>query len=239
MQALAQGPKHRKQSLQRGKTASAAVKQQVYDRAHTDEGKKQNAIEEQPASQANLLAETQPAADLANVPSPDEIYASAAAADLGPDAALNSKPSPQQEKAASLSANKQGQQMSRKRNSQAAHPAGIGSERGLKPRKKDFLKRRKLKKKGLLHLLDEEPEEDLEAELLQDRHKPKFGEQAEAPLKVMHLCDVIHRQTKIYPRCHFIHTPCMQRSLVSSCICCVAKSSAPARMLRHRVPRGH
>ena len=55
--------------------------------------------------------------------------------------------------------------------------------KGLKARKKDFLKRRKLKKKGLLHLLEQEPEEDLEAELMQDRHKPKFGEQAEAPLK--------------------------------------------------------
>lgn len=55
--------------------------------------------------------------------------------------------------------------------------------KGLKARKKDFLKRRKLKKKGLLHLLEQEPEEDLEAELMQDRHKPKFGEQAKAPLK--------------------------------------------------------
>ena len=95
--------------------------------------------------------------------------------------------------------------MSGKRNSQAARPAGIGSERGLKPRKKDFLKRRKLKKKGLLHLLDEEPEEDLEAELLQDRHKPKFGEQAEAPLKVTLLCDVIHKQTNTDARLLF-HT---------------------------------
>ena len=84
--------------------------------------------------------------------------------------------------------------MSRKQpsNGRVAHPAGISSERGLKPRKKDFLKRRKLKKKGLLHLLDEEPEEDLEAELLQDRHKPKFGEQADAPLKVMLLRDTQH-----------------------------------------------
>ena len=139
--------------------------------------------------QANVLAETQPAADLANVPPTDEIHASAAAADLGPDAALNSKSIPQQAKAASPSVNEQGQRMSGKHNSQAAHPAGIGSERGLKPRKKAFLKRRKLKKKGLLHLLDEEPEEDLEAELLQDRHKPKFGEQAEAPLKVTPFCD--------------------------------------------------
>ena len=56
--------------------------------------------------------------------------------------------------------------------------------KGLKARKKDFLKRRKLKKKeGLLHLLEQEPEKDLEAELMQDRHRPKFGEQAEAPLK--------------------------------------------------------
>ena len=155
--------------------------------------------------QANLLAETQPAADLANVPPPDEIHASAAAADLGPDAARSSKPVPQQGKAATLSAKEQGQQMSRKHKSQVAHPAGIGSERGLKPRKKDFLKRRKLKKKGLLHLLDEEPGEDLEAELLQDRHKPKFGEQAEAPLKVRLLCktDIDPKDANVYscPAC--------------------------------------
>ena len=147
--------------------------------------------------QANLLAETQPAADLANAPLPDEIHGSAAAADLEPDAALKSKPIPQQEKVALLSAKEQRQQLSRKHESWVAQPAGISSERGLKPRKKDFLKRRKLKKKGLLHLLDEEPEEDLEAELLQDRHKPKFGEQAEAPLKVTPLCGVIHQQTDL------------------------------------------
>ncbi|CAK0783634.1 hypothetical protein CVIRNUC_006833 [Coccomyxa viridis] len=184
LKALAQGPKRRKQSLQRGKTASAAVKQQVYNRAHIDGGKEQDAIGEQPMIQANLLAETQPAADLANAPQPDEIHGSAAAADLEPDAALKSKPIPQQERVALLSAKEQRQQLSRKHESWVARPAGISSERGLKPRKKDFLKRRKLKKKGLLHLLDEEPEEDLEAELLQDRHKPKFGEQAEAPLKI-------------------------------------------------------
>ena len=66
---------------------------------------------------------------------------------------------------------------------QPKHAAGTAGVKALKPRKKDFLKRRKLKKKGLLHLLDKEPEEDLEAELMQDRHKPKFGEQAMAPLK--------------------------------------------------------
>ena len=66
---------------------------------------------------------------------------------------------------------------------QPQHAALSAGVKVLKPRKKDFLKRRKLKKKGLLHLLDEEPEEDLEAELMQDRHKPRFGEQAMAPLK--------------------------------------------------------
>ena len=73
------------------------------------------------------------------------------------------------------------QQRGKQQPQQAALTTGI---KPLKARKKDFLKRRKLKKKGLLHLLDgEEPEEDLETELMQDRHKPKFGEQAEAPLK--------------------------------------------------------
>ena len=66
---------------------------------------------------------------------------------------------------------------------QPQHAALSTGVKALKPRKKDFLKRRKLKKKGLLHLLEEEPEEDLEAELMQDRHKPRFGEQAMAPLK--------------------------------------------------------
>ncbi len=75
---------------------------------------------------------------------------------------------------------KQKQQKGEQQPQHAAQSAGV---KALKPRKKDFLKRRKLKKKGLLHLLDEEPEEDLEAELMQDRHKPKFGEQAMAPLK--------------------------------------------------------
>ena len=75
---------------------------------------------------------------------------------------------------------KQKQQKGGQQPQHAALSAGV---KALKPRKKDFLKRRKLKKKGLLHLLDEEPEEDLEAELMQDRHKPKFGEQAMAPLK--------------------------------------------------------
>ncbi len=82
------------------------------------------------------------------------------------------------------------QQRGKQQPQQAAPTTG---SKPLKARKKDFLKRRKLKKKGLLHLLDgEEPEEDLETELMQDRHKPKFGEQAEAPLKAStHMTSVI------------------------------------------------
>lgn len=70
--------------------------------------------------------------------------------------------------------------------------AGINKERavaappakgGMKQRKKDFLKRRKLKKRGAAG--DAAEGEDLEAQLLHDAHKPKFGEQAMAPLKVL------------------------------------------------------
>lgn len=50
----------------------------------------------------------------------------------------------------------------------------------MKERKKEFLKRRKLKKKGRAQA----EEEELEAQLLQDPHKPNFGEQAMAPIKV-------------------------------------------------------
>ena len=57
----------------------------------------------------------------------------------------------------------------------------------LKQRKKEYLQRRKLKKSGRTLGADgaaAEAEEDLEARLLQDAHKPRFGEQALAPLKV-------------------------------------------------------
>lgn len=50
----------------------------------------------------------------------------------------------------------------------------------LREKKKEFLKNRKLKKKGGRH----GEEEELEAQLAQDPHKPKFGEQAMAPIKV-------------------------------------------------------
>lgn len=54
------------------------------------------------------------------------------------------------------------------------------ARKGLKEKKKEFLKNRKLKKKGARH----GEEDDLEAQLAQDPHKPKFGEQAMAPIKV-------------------------------------------------------
>lgn len=66
--------------------------------------------------------------------------------------------------------------------SSAAAVPGMMAKKGLKERKKDFLKNRKLKKRRQ-HLHDEE-HEDLEAKLLVDPHKPKFGEQAMAPIKV-------------------------------------------------------
>lgn len=53
--------------------------------------------------------------------------------------------------------------------------------KGMKDRKKEFLKRRKLKKKGGRQT----EEEVLEAQLAEDPHKPKFGEQAMAPIKVI------------------------------------------------------
>ena len=54
---------------------------------------------------------------------------------------------------------------------------------GLKQRKKDFLNRRKLRKRGV----DVRPAAEgdrLEKQLQQDPHRPAFGEQALAPLKV-------------------------------------------------------
>ena len=60
-------------------------------------------------------------------------------------------------------------------------PANVG--KGMKERKKEFLKKRKLKKKGGRQA----EEEELEAQLAQDPHKPRFGEQAMAPIKVSEL----------------------------------------------------
>ena len=68
------------------------------------------------------------------------------------------------------------------------HPEAEPGKSRLKQRKKEYLKRRKLKRSGRIWSRDgsaAEVEEDLEARLLQDVHKPRFGEQALAPLKVM------------------------------------------------------
>ena len=59
----------------------------------------------------------------------------------------------------------------------------------MKAKKKEFLKRRKLKKRGIVQdLVDGElgsdSGEDIEAKVMTDRHKPAFGEQALQPLKV-------------------------------------------------------
>ena len=60
----------------------------------------------------------------------------------------------------------------------------------MKQRKKDFLKRRKLRRRGRPGAAGgaEDGDDDLEARLLHDAHKPKFGEQAMAPLKVAAWC---------------------------------------------------
>ncbi|KAK9838496.1 hypothetical protein WJX81_003194 [Elliptochloris bilobata] len=65
----------------------------------------------------------------------------------------------------------------------AAPEAAFVQKRGLKQRKKDFLNRRKLKKRGLSVSAAVEGDR-LERRLLQDPHRPAFGEQALAPLKV-------------------------------------------------------
>lgn len=58
----------------------------------------------------------------------------------------------------------------------------------MKAKKKEFLKRRKLKKKGMVQDTADEGNdsmsEDLEDHIMTDRHKPAFGEQALQPLKV-------------------------------------------------------
>ena len=63
--------------------------------------------------------------------------------------------------------------------------AAFAPKGGLKQRKKDFLNRRKLKKRG--GAVSEAAAGDrLERRLLQDPQRPAFGEQALAPLKVRH-----------------------------------------------------
>ena len=64
-----------------------------------------------------------------------------------------------------------------------APEAAFAPRRGLKHRKKDFLKQRKLKKRGKA-VSEAEAGDRLERRLLQDPHRPAFGEQALAPLKV-------------------------------------------------------
>lgn len=70
-------------------------------------------------------------------------------------------------------------------------PAAADPAKGrMKARKKEFLKRRKLKWNGRAAEGDEE--EDLETRLMRDEHKPKFGEQAQAPLKVLCPVSALH-----------------------------------------------
>ena len=65
----------------------------------------------------------------------------------------------------------------------AAPGAAFAPKSGLKQRKKDFLNRRKLKKRGRA-VSEAEAGDRLERRLLQDPQRPAFGEQALAPLKV-------------------------------------------------------
>ena len=63
------------------------------------------------------------------------------------------------------------------------------SNRSLKPQKKEFLKHRKLKRKGKVVAASGKGKgPDLEAQIMTDRHKPAFGEQALEPIKVRDCC---------------------------------------------------
>ena len=65
----------------------------------------------------------------------------------------------------------------------------LGSNKSLKPQKKEFLKHRKLKRKGKVGAASGKGEEsDFEAQIMTDRHKPAFGEQALQPIKVRDCC---------------------------------------------------
>ena len=67
--------------------------------------------------------------------------------------------------------------------------AHLASNKSLKPQKKEFLKHRKLKRKGKLVAASGKGEEsDLEAQIMTDRNKPAFGEQALEPIKVRDCC---------------------------------------------------
>lgn len=180
LQAVAQGPKHRKKGLlvPHDPSLSAAELDTQTGPGITARAAIAAAA---PSQHNNPVLDKQDAAG-----APSEV---AQNSESQPSSAKDSQGSTAQgtgasekvvEGTAPVNERKHKQQNDKQHPQHAALTAGV---KALKPRKKDFLKRRKLKKKGLLHLLDEEPEEDLEAELMQDRHKPKFGEQAMAPLK--------------------------------------------------------
>jgi hypothetical protein len=61
--------------------------------------------------------------------------------------------------------------------------APFAARRGLKQRKKDYLNRRKARKRGGAPAGDAAAGDRLERALLQDPHRPAFGEQALAPIK--------------------------------------------------------
>lgn len=74
---------------------------------------------------------------------------------------------------------------------QEAQPQGesLYPQKAMKAKKKEFLARRKLKKKSRQLPSKEDGSDgglgaDLEASILKDVHRPAFGEQAQQPLKV-------------------------------------------------------
>jgi hypothetical protein len=96
---------------------------------------------------------------------------------------------------------KQRQQQPLARSARAAAAPNLTGRKTLKESKKEFLKKKKLKKRGR-HLQRGNPDEGegLEARLLQDLHKPKFGEQAMAPIKVSSQAPVLGGETRqVYP----------------------------------------
>lgn len=74
----------------------------------------------------------------------------------------------------------------------AAPGAAFAPKSGLKQRKKDFLNRRKLKKRGRA-VSEAEAGDRLERRLLQDPQRPASGEQALAPLKVRDTLLTFHK----------------------------------------------
>ena len=179
LQAIAQGPKHRKKGLLVSHDPFVSAAQ-----LNTQSGAGVTARAALAPAAAPLQRKGPPSDKQDAAATPSE---AACNPESQPSAASDTQGSPTEgtgapEKIVESTApvNEHNRKDDRQQPQHAALSAGV---KALKPRKKDFLKRRKLKKKGLLHLLDKEPEEDLEAELMQDRHKPKFGEQAMAPLK--------------------------------------------------------